>query len=321
MAKARTHLKLGLFTLVAVASLLIAAFALGARSMRDEAVYRHMYFDESVQGLEIGSPVKYRGVALGTVSAIDLAPDRRHVHVVASLEVGSMRRLGLVSPRDNPSELVFPSTLRAQLGTQGITGVKFINFDFVAGTAGAGQSFSFEVAEGTIAVAPSLFKTLEDTALGSLDDLPAISSTTLATLKQVDQITADLNREQLPLRVAKALDGVNGAITDLRLVIKDVDRAKLPAKLATALDSLTKALAKLEAVVSGLEGKDGLITSARRATDALGDVGIGVGASTGELERTLRDIGEAAQAIKDLSLTLERDPDMLLKGSSPANEQ
>jgi hypothetical protein len=30
----------------------------------------------------------------------------------------------------------------------------------------------------------------------------------------------------------------------------------------------------------------------------------------------LRDIGETAQAIKDLSLTLERDPDMLLKGSS-----
>lgn len=321
MAKVRTHLKLGLFTLVALTSLLVAAFALGARSMRDETVYRHMYFDESVQGLEVGSPVKYRGVALGAVSAIDLAPDLRHVHVVTSLEVGAVRRLGLVSPRENPDDLVLPAELRAQLGTQGITGVKFVNLDFVQGDQPITQSLPFEPPAGTIAVAPSLFKTLEDTALASLDDLPAISATTLATLKQVEAITVDLQREQLPARVSKALAGLDGAVADLRLVIKDVDKAKLPARVAAALDSLTKAIAKLHAVVDGLEGKDGLITSARRATDAVGDVGLGVSTSTDELERMLRDIGEAAQAIKDLSLTLERDPDMLLKGSSPERDR
>ena len=36
-----------------------------------------------------------------------------------------------------------------------------------------------------------------------------------------------------------------------------------------------------------------------------------------ELEDTLRDLGEAAQAIRDLAETLERDPDMLLKGRAP----
>jgi paraquat-inducible protein B len=33
-----------------------------------------------------------------------------------------------------------------------------------------------------------------------------------------------------------------------------------------------------------------------------------------ELADTLRDVGEAAQSIRDLADTLERDPDMLLKG-------
>ena len=315
MASARTQLKLGLFTLVALTALLAAAFALGARSMRDETVVRHMYFDESVQGLEVGSPVKYRGVALGSVSAIDLAPDMRHVHVVASLEVGAVRRLGLVEARESPDDLALPPSLRAQLGTQGITGVKFVNLDFVSSEAAA-PALPFEPAPGTIAVAPSLFKTLEDTALGSLDDLPAISSATLATLKHVERLGADLERERLPARVGKALDGANGAIADLRLVLKDVDKAKLPAKVATALESLSKALVKLHALLSAMEGDDGLLGSARRATDAIGDLGVGVGASTTELDRTLRDIGEAAQAIKDLSITLERDPDMLLKGSS-----
>jgi hypothetical protein len=37
-----------------------------------------------------------------------------------------------------------------------------------------------------------------------------------------------------------------------------------------------------------------------------------------ELEETLRDVSEAAAAIRSLSEALERDPDMLLKGKDPA---
>jgi hypothetical protein len=49
--------------------------------------------------------------------------------------------------------------------------VKFVNLDFSAGGATTTRALPFEPAAGTIAVAPSLFKTLEDTALGSIDEV------------------------------------------------------------------------------------------------------------------------------------------------------
>ena len=47
------------------------------------------------------------------------------------------------------------------------------------------------------------------------------------------------------------------------------------------------------------------------------DFGQNANGTVEQLEETLRDVGDAAQAIRDLAETLERDPDMLLKGRSP----
>jgi paraquat-inducible protein B len=125
-----------------------------------------------------------------------------------------------------------------------------------------------------------------------------------------------LNEQGLPAKLAAALANVNVAVSELRAILKEVDRQRLPARVAVALDALTKSIAKVHAVLEGVDGDDGLLASTRRATDAFGDLGTEAVGSTGELEHTLRDVGEAAQAIRDLAQTLERDPDMLLKGRS-----
>ena len=51
---------------------------------REETVSFVTYFDESVQGLEVGAPVKLRGVPIGHAVDIGFAPDRRHIEVVKS---------------------------------------------------------------------------------------------------------------------------------------------------------------------------------------------------------------------------------------------
>ena len=63
--------------------LLTTVAVLGARSLQKEVGRYVSYFDESVQGLDVGSPVKFRGVTIGTVGGIDVAPDHRHVEVRA----------------------------------------------------------------------------------------------------------------------------------------------------------------------------------------------------------------------------------------------
>src|SRR6478735_6548740 len=133
MATPTNHFKLGLFVLAGIAASVATMVLIGAQSMKTETVAYHTFFNESVQGLEEGSPVKYRGVTIGHVSAIEIAPDRRHVDVTDELDVADIKRLGLAAvdtTSRKKTRFLVPPELRAQLGSQGITGVKFVQIDF-----------------------------------------------------------------------------------------------------------------------------------------------------------------------------------------------
>ncbi|HWO09338.1 MAG TPA: MlaD family protein, partial [Polyangiaceae bacterium] len=70
MATGTNHYKLGLFVLLGMAVALAFVITLGARNWNAATVRYVSYFDESVQGLEVGSPVKFRGVTVGRVAII-----------------------------------------------------------------------------------------------------------------------------------------------------------------------------------------------------------------------------------------------------------
>src|SRR5437899_1650471 len=82
--------------------------------------------DASVQGLAVGSPVKFRGVTVGTVREITIAPDHRHVQVTADMYVDALVRLGLSTRAPESAEEFIAPSLRVQLASVGITGVRFI---------------------------------------------------------------------------------------------------------------------------------------------------------------------------------------------------
>src|SRR3954471_13170582 len=95
MAAPTNHYKLGLFVLLGFVAAVAAAILLGVATTRKDTVKYHSYFNESVQGLDLGSPVKFRGVTIGFVSAIEIAPDHRMVDVVSELDVTDIKRMGL----------------------------------------------------------------------------------------------------------------------------------------------------------------------------------------------------------------------------------
>lgn len=78
---------IGLFVMVSVLILLGAIIWLGANKFFKQNTYYVTYFENSVEGLETGSPVKYQGVPVGTISNIDLAPDGKLVEV--TVQIGS----------------------------------------------------------------------------------------------------------------------------------------------------------------------------------------------------------------------------------------
>ena len=112
---ATNHWKLGLFVLLAVVALLGALFWLGARRFHRESFAAVSYFDESVQGLDVGSPVKFRGVTVGTVAEITIAPDRRHVQVTSNIYLDALVRLGLRTRAPRSDEEFIDPRVRVQL--------------------------------------------------------------------------------------------------------------------------------------------------------------------------------------------------------------
>src|SRR5215468_3679253 len=70
MSAKANFFKIGLFTIGATLALVFLLVLLGAGKLFQSKIVMETYFNESVQGLEVGSKVKYRGVIVGEVKSI-----------------------------------------------------------------------------------------------------------------------------------------------------------------------------------------------------------------------------------------------------------
>jgi paraquat-inducible protein B len=309
-----TYFKLGLFVIVAIVAGLAATVALGARAFDRDTVRYHMFFNESVQGLDVGAPVKFRGVTIGIVSAVDIAPDQRHVDVVADLVVSEIRRMGLAAGHGQKVRFEIPSDLRAQLGMEGITGVKFVSIDFFDPSLYPPSALPFEPPDNFIPTTPSLLKNVEDRIVRAVEMIPEVGDKMLTILGRIDALMADMERQGLSHKTVALVEELTGAVRDARGVIRDLDRARIPAKVARSFDRIDVIFSGMEDALALLGGPDGLLASTKRATDTLGDLGRSINGGARDAGDTLRDLSDAAQAVRSLAEALERDPDMLLKG-------
>jgi ABC-type transporter Mla subunit MlaD len=289
------YFKLGVLTLLTIAAIVATMLVLGLGVARPRRVVYHTYFDESVEGLTTGATVSYRGVAIGTVDSIDLAPDQRFVHVAFGVDEKKARALLSNASPD----------LRAELSMQGATGVKHVNIDFDA--AHPAPSLAFAPSAPYIPSSPSLIQNLTDNFASILQALtPMIDSTTKA-VHRIDDMLASFDQENVPQRVTEVLRGAQASIDQLHSVLDQVNRSKLPDKTAAAIEHLDATIGAMHDVLASLGRKGGLVDSANGTAR-------GLGRATDDFTHTLRDLDEAAQAVRDLAQTLERRPDLLLKG-------
>ena len=281
--------KLGAFVVGSVLVGLAAAVVLTAQTMQVVTVTYASYFDEAVTGLEVGSPVRYRGVKIGKVSAIDVAPDRRHVEIIYSLGVKALNRLGLAgTSRGKETRILVPPDLRVQLASTGLTGTKYLQIDFFHTGGTAPPVLPFPVPENYIPAIPSTMKNLEDAVVRAVDMMPHLA------------------------------EELGGMVARVNVILDDVNRRGLPNKLAATLEGASVALAKMKRALDRLDGSEGLFASVQRTSDSLSDVaGPRLGAN---VDDTGRDLREAAVAVRQLVEALQRDPDMLIKGKAKVRQ-
>ena len=314
MATPSNHWKLGLFVVCGVALGLGSALIFGARSLRQDTVSYRSYFNESVQGLEVGAPVKFRGVTIGSVSTIDVAPDRRHVGVTSDLRVRAIDLMGLGHREQDALQIHVPPDLRIQLASAGITGVKFVQLDFFPIESNPLPDLPFPVQENYIPAAVSVMKNLEDAVIEAVDRFPEMTNAALQLIERVDHLVDDVDKTQLPARALTTLASVEHTFKTLSKTLNQLEAGKLATQAQATLRRLDGAIANVDSITSRIGGEGGVVTSAERATDAIGDVAVNTRGFTDDLAATLQDVQQAAEAIERLASALERDPDMLLKG-------
>ena len=113
MSSRSSKFLIGLFVITGTLIAAIIIIWVGAADLFMKGSTYVTYFDESVQGLQADSAVKYRGVEIGKVESIKVAPDYRLIEVVMKINLaGDLQR-----------------QTAAQLKSTGITGIVFIELD------------------------------------------------------------------------------------------------------------------------------------------------------------------------------------------------
>jgi len=140
-----------------------------------------IYFDESVSGLNVNAPVKYRGISVGKIVDLRINPKNTE-QVQATVDIVKITPI--------------KETTVAKLTAQGITGLTYINLSL-----GANDSPPLKIKEGetypVIKSVPSLFKDVEK-SLGSL------STQFTDTLGQTNKLLNDKNQKEIQRILNKA---------------------------------------------------------------------------------------------------------------------
>jgi paraquat-inducible protein B len=290
---ATNHWKLGLFVVIGVVAIVAVTFWIGAQRFERESFQAVSYFDESVQGLEVGSPLKWRGVTIGNVSEITVAPDARQVQVTSNIYTDSLRRLGLARPTEG-GRFIDPD-LRVQLASAGITGVRFLQTDFFDPERYPPPQLSFKPPWNYVPSTRSTLKSVEDSALEILNKFPDLEGDAQDALADLRKTLASIDRVATWL---PAEDGsFNQLLVELRGTSVRLQRTLDEAKLGPTTASLRSAAAQVE-------------VAAEQVKVAAG----GVGELRGELADSLDELRTTLDAVRALADRLERDPSSLIRG-------
>ncbi len=244
MASRKTKFTVGLFVVSGVIVALSAVIWLGMSRFFAKGQHYATYFNESVQGLGTESPVKYRGVSIGRVETIGVAPDSKLIEVVFKTD----------------SSHALDKDVVAQLKSVGITGSMFVELDRKRpGEADRSPALSFPSEYPIVASKPSeiskLVRGLDDVLdqIRSLD-LKGISDKIKLNLDDINRAIHDADVPGLSKNMRSSLARVGRVFDNDRwdAVIAEVEQAG--ESLNALLQNASRGLGRVEGLVSRNEG-------------------------------------------------------------------
>ena len=198
MSAKANYFKLGLFIILAVGLAIAAVLVLGAGKFFEKKITVETYLDQSVQGIEVGPKVKFRGVTVGNIRKIDFTRNRyehdkllanRHSYVLLEIEITG-NPFG-----DDPREITdqhlakeIEHGLRARLTSQGVTGTSYLDVDYLRSVKHPLLPIDWTPAHPYIPSAPSVPSRIFSLAEGVFGQLEKIDFERIASSGQFDLV-------------------------------------------------------------------------------------------------------------------------------------
>ncbi len=302
----------GAFVLAAAALGVAASIWLGSNRVFQRKVRFVVVFSQDIAGLEVDSPVKFRGVPVGRVASIHLsigspeAPlQQMFMPVVIELNQTRIREMGENTDLGNPEvvKTLVEHGLRARIALESfLSGRRYVDLDIVSDALPPEPPpFALTYPAIPAQIEPGLLSLQSDAAklIGKLQSL------------DLDGLVADLR--SAARGVSRASGRIDEAGQGLPRTLESMDRA-----LAAIRDAARALEKEVPAVAGDARASMQRLASALDQLDAtLREVKLSFAPGApvpAQLEQTLREVGQAARSLRVLADSLERDPSQVVRG-------
>lgn len=325
---------IGAFVLGALLLGLGAVFYLSNSGFTAQSSKYILYFQSDIKGLQVGSPVNFRGVKIGQVDSMSITYESqtRQFRIPVIISIDS-RKVGFDDVQREMHGLFELKTLireglRARLNLQSlVTGKLEVELDFAPDTevrlVGRDDSYpEIPTVQSNLEKIASAFEELPmeritrrvSEMLDSVDkllangEIPRMVESFILVTQRLDSITRQLETETPVL-----LSGSRGAIDESRALLQELTGAVKEtralihdsgAKLETAFSSWNATMASGEATFD----------EAKQAAASANEVMRRDSPIVSEMSNALRELAAAARSIRVMSEYLERHPEALLRG-------
>lgn len=303
----RTYFKIGLFILAGLAAAIGGILYINADVIRGEALLIETYLDESVQGLTVGSPVLYRGVAIGQVKEITFVPlvykldpkiadqDMFGRYVMVVMAIKSDYFPGVSGDPENTAGVIdhqINSGLRFKLSYQGITGIVYMEADYFMNARKPPQ-LPWQPQHIYVPSTPSLvtsFTAAVEKIFQRIEkiDMEALFAKMERLLDTTTKTIEDANVAEIRLGVLKAIDEFSQTNQQIRKLLEEAQ--PIPDDFRASLQQFDRTLAQMEILIQRNEP---------------------------DLAKVLGDMKDLVRNLKRFSEDLKNDPAQILFSKPP----
>jgi ABC-type transporter Mla subunit MlaD len=346
MSQKANYFKLGLFVIGAVIAGLAVLIIIGSGRWLKPRTTIETYFNESVQGLDIGSKIKYRGVAIGEVTRISftyvkyeqdkaMSQRKRYVLVEAQLEprlVGGRAATDIASPESSAIEV--ERGLRVHLAPQGITGTNYLELDYVDTLPAPVLPIDWTPENIYIPSTPSTVSTFVSAASEILDRLHRLDIETIVA--NLNKLLVTANERVAGLDTAGISQRAERTLSKLETTLDSIASRKLSDEAVGLLAELRQTNAELKTFLANpalkklpddttaaLAGVRQLVTDPKLSQSlahmerTLARLDRIFGAGEADLGTTFENLRQITDNLRDLTEDAKRYPSNLLFGAPP----